>query len=167
MDYKKVGEEMLEALAIQGQIAGLEEELAQKDNQLRGLKADVEAVEQNKSDGLESQTLAIDRRDNAERDLAYAKSALDLAEREFDKARLDLESASLKVGDYGEDFFANLDNQVVELEERCQGIESERDLVQSKLQTAQDELKLKEGKLAQKGIKLSLGNTRKPKSIVL
>ena len=167
MDLELIGKQILEALAVQGQIAGLETKLANLEGRI------VEAgkkVRQTKVDsvlGVESRKQAEIALEEAHNKVVLMESLLATAEKNLGVAEEAADKAKVKAGKYSEDVLKQLDWAVQQAEEAQKAIEVGRDDVLKEIGIARKGLEARQKALSIQGIELNIGATKQPKVTTL
>lgn len=165
MDLETMGKKLLEALALQGQIAstqtqllGLQGEIAKAENDIKqSEKAKVSSLEARETakDALDS---AVDKAETAKQQVAQAKAALKSAE-------LVVGQAEEELARYGDTTLGQLDKATQQFQLAKRAIEATRDDALQGLENIKEDLESRRAELKAEGIELNLGMAAPPPRI--
>ena len=168
MDLENIGKQMLEALAIQGQVTSMVAKLANLEVEVSGSEGEI-------TRSIGQKASSITALSQAEEVLAEAVNATEVIQQEGmrinDRLRLskvDIERANEEVDKYSDAVLRQLDVATQNLRETKRSIEANRDKVRKELDSAQKNLENRQAILRTQGVDLNISGTKpQPKSIVL
>lgn len=167
MDLETVGKQMLEALALQGQIAVLETKLAEFPERIARADEAVQDSEDEKTtlilakvQAQEVLSKAYDGETEARESLARAKAYLKSTESV-------VREAEVEVTKYSDELFDHADAVISENEAVKVSIEEHRDAVAAEIDSARKDLEVRQAELKAQGVELTLGQMRQPRTINL
>jgi len=166
MDLEHIGKQMLEALAVRGQVASLETSLANIQGQI--VKADTE-IQRGKKEEV-SNTLD---REQVQKELVWVQVAVSKAEEAVKAAGENLRLAKGAIAPAEEkvlkcrDISEQLELSILQIEEDKKTVEASRDEVSKELDAARKDLETRQAELHENGVDLNIGPVRQPKTIVM
>lgn len=168
MDLETIGKKMLEALAVQGQIASTQ-------TKVTGLQGEVAKATDDIRKSQATKALNLDAREQAGSVLANAVSDVEIAEQQVAQAKAGLKSAKLVVGraeeevdKYSDVVLGQLDEVTQQFQEDKRTLEAEVGAVQKELEVLKKDLEARQAELKTSGVELNLGGTApRPKTTTL
>ena len=167
MDLEIIGKQMLEALAVQGQIAGLETKQEELKREVAEAEISIQKAEGIKASGLVSREEAEGKVNKAMNSVVTAKLQIKQAEANLNLAENLVEKAKEELGKYSDDVLNQFDDVICQRIEAKKAIEVDRDEVVKALEVARENLEARQEELKAQGIELNIGMVRQPRVMVL
>ena len=157
MDLELIGKQMLEALAVQGQIAPLVTKLQQLESELDNANANIEKAKETKASN-------VSYRKSAESKLSKAIQAVQIAEQgvvdakvKVSEAKTEVDRTKMQLDKYNDAFLSQLDENIKHSEEARQPVEINIAKVLKELDSVKADLTSRQAILAEQGIELNIG----------
>lgn len=168
MDLESIGKKMLEALAVQGQIAAAEAKLANLSEQLAKADGGISDLKNKRVNAAQDKGLAEDVLAKAINESEAARVRSIEAAKILKATKLAVASAEGKVAEYGEGVFASLDDSVKQLEESKQAIEMDKGATAEEVKVLMEDLVARQAELGAEGIVLNISQpASQPKTTYL
>ena len=157
MDLETIGKQILEALAVQGQIAGLEAKLAGLNELGARATKDIEDSIEEKKRNVIARGEAEKHRGEMASNVEKAKSSVMAAQIHLKSAKSTFEETEQEVAKYSDTVLARLDEATKKFEAGKKALEADKvDLLEA-LKAAKKDLELRQAVLADQGIELNIG----------
>ena len=166
MDLETIGKQILEALAVQGQIAGIKTKLAGIQTKIIVATNDICRAKDEEERQIKAHKQAEDFWVGTVRTADIAREAVIQAEAKYKLAELAIEPAEEEVS-MCDTRLNELFEIIPQLEEVKKAFEVDRDEILEELEEAGKNLEARQEELKVQGIEINIGSARPPKVMVL
>ena len=166
MDIERIGKQMLEALAVQGQVSALESKVSNLSRQAADAAEDIQKSKDKKAACLQAREQAEGKLSEANLGVGAAQVVLRQAQSNLKSARESVQDAVLEVDKYGDVAMKKLDADTSSLEAVEAGIKASEVDAYYELTAARKDLDSRQAELKRQNIELNIGK-RQSKTTVL
>ena len=167
MDLEIVGKQMLETLAVQGQVAGLVTKLEGLRGEITGAEVDIQKAESAKASSLVARKQAEEKLDKAISEAESVEQLVVQAKAKLKSAEMSIVKAEEESTKYSDEVLDQLDDAIGQCKEVKTAIEAKRDEGVKELELARKDLESRQAELKAQGIELNIGSARQPITTVL
>ena len=167
MDLELIGKQMLEALAVQGQLAGLEAKLVELDGLLSKAAKDTEDSIKEKEHNVAAREQAEVQVRETARNVETAKSSVIAAQSHLKFAEKVFKEAGQEVAKYDNATLSQLDEVTKKFEEFKKKLEADKGDLLEELKETKKDLERRQAVLAEQGIELNIGGKPQAKTTYL
>ena len=167
MDLELIGKQMLEALAVQGQLAGLEAKLVELDGLLAKAAKDTEdSIKEKERNGAAREQAEVQVRETA-RSVETAKSSVIAAQSHLKFAEKVFKEAGQEAAKYDNAVLSQLDEVTKKFEEFKKKLKADKGDLLEELKETKKDLERRQAALAEQGIELNIGGKPQTKTTYL
>lgn len=168
MDLEIIGKQMLEALAIRGQLAAMQTNLTALQGEATKASGDIQKSQEAKASTIEAREQAMNAWDEAIIDAEDAQEQIIKVIAERKSAELVVGQAEEEVDKYSDAILSQLDEVTQQFQDGKLAIEAEMDKILKKLEVLKKDLETRQAELKAVGVELNLiGTAPRPKVTTL